>query len=39
MGTANSALKKVAVGFTKRPEYISFVSQFPVPFTKKMDDY
>jgi hypothetical protein len=31
MGTADSALKKVAVGFTKRPEYIAFVSQCFVP--------
>jgi hypothetical protein len=38
MGTANSALKKVAVGFTKRPEYVAFVSQFIIPSTKTMDD-
>jgi hypothetical protein len=33
MGTAYSALKQVAVGFTKWPEYVAFVSQFFAPFT------
>jgi hypothetical protein len=33
MGTAYSALKKIAVGFTKRPEYIAFVSQCFAPVT------
>jgi len=35
MGTAYSTLKKVAVGFTKRPEYVAFVSQCFTPYTKK----
>jgi len=35
MGTAYSALKQVTVGFTKRPEYIAFVSQCFAPYTKK----
>jgi hypothetical protein len=34
MGTTYSALKQVAVGFTKRPEYIAFVSHFFVPSIK-----
>jgi hypothetical protein len=32
MRTAYSALQQVAVGFTKRPEYVSFVSQSFAPF-------
>jgi hypothetical protein len=31
MGTAYSALKKIAVGFTKWPEDVAFVSQFILP--------
>jgi hypothetical protein len=35
MRTAYSALKQVAVGFTKRPEYVSFVAQCFAPYIKK----
>jgi hypothetical protein len=35
MGTAYSALKQVAVGFTKRPEYVAFVAQCFSPYNKK----
>jgi hypothetical protein len=34
MGTAHSALKQVAVGFTKWTEYVAFVSHFFTPSTK-----
>jgi len=27
MGTADSTLQKITVGFAKRPEYVAFVSQ------------
>jgi hypothetical protein len=33
MGTTYSALKQVAVGFTKRPEYVAFVAQCFAPLT------
>jgi hypothetical protein len=36
MGTAYSALKQVAVGFTKRPEYVAFVAQCFAPYIKKI---
>jgi hypothetical protein len=35
MGTAYSALKQVAVGFTKWTEYVAFVSQCFIPSIKK----
>jgi hypothetical protein len=38
MGTAYSALKQVAVGFTKRPEYVAFVAQCFAPYTIKMNN-
>jgi hypothetical protein len=39
MGAAYSALKQVAVGFTKWTEYVAFVAQCFAPSTKIMDDY
>jgi hypothetical protein len=35
MGTAYGALKKIAVGFTKWPEDVAFVSQLFAPHNKK----
>jgi hypothetical protein len=37
MGTAYSALQKIAVGLTKRPEYVAFVSHFlPLSLKKQL---
>jgi hypothetical protein len=36
MGTADSALQKIAVGLTKRPEYVAFVSHYLPLLLKKL---